>query len=238
MNPPPQLAQYGLNLFAVLDWTKLSPDCQKTNQELDLHFTPKRLILVGNGGPTFWEAFSTHRQNEAHPVDQFCIRVIKDWLQKEPAIPNVAWLYPLTDLVFPLQQAGKTAGWHLPSPLGIGIHKQYGLWFAYRAALLTDAALPLTESSLLTSPCEDCIEKPCIQACPVQAITATEPPHLERCSPYRLQKQTHCQNQCLSRMSCPYASEYRYTDEQIRYHYQHSYQMLLKWYSSTPSNHL
>ena len=59
------------------------------------------------------------------------------------------------------------------SPLGLNIHPTYGLWHAYRAALLFPVAFDMPPQSPGAHPCETCADKPCLSACPVSAFDGT-----------------------------------------------------------------
>ena len=206
------LATHGLNLVAVLD---------KARAQLDVLAQPSaRLVLIGNGGSAFWQAFISSGTRGDHPVDAFsrklAVRFAEEYLQT-PALV----LYPGPSQL-PLQQLGALAGWHHPSPLGIGIHPEYGLWFAYRAVLLVHADLPSSRPVQDTSPCTDCQDRPCLQACPAQALAEPGKPDVDRCLSWRLQTESSCARSCLARLACPVGIKHRYTDEQIQYHYGHS----------------
>jgi epoxyqueuosine reductase QueG len=109
-----------------------------------------------------------------------------------------------------------------PSPIGLLIHPDHGLWHAYRAALLLDeppAGLPPRVDRPV--PCATCIGRPCLSACPTDAhsdagfdVTACEG-HL------RSGAAPHCmQIGCRSRDGCPVGRESRFPAEQVRFHMQ------------------
>jgi ferredoxin len=134
-----------------------------------------------------------------------------------------------SEFVIPLQQLGEAAGWSYPSPLGSGISPVYGVWFAYRAAFLIDADLPLVYEEPAPAPCDSCLDKPCIQSCPVGAAQPGAF-DIEGCAGHRLGPDSPCADRCLARMACPYFPEQRYSLEQIRYHYGRSLESLRAWY--------
>jgi epoxyqueuosine reductase len=131
-----------------------------------------------------------------------------------------------------LQQLGELAGWSHPSPLGQGINPTYGVWFAYRAVFLTTAELPLTGGAPRPSPCDACLDKPCLSACPAGAVQPARF-DIDGCANYRLQPASPCADRCLARMACPYFPEHRYSLEQIRYHYGRSLETLAAWYGTS-----
>ena len=99
------------------------------------------------------------------------------------------------------------------SPLGLLIHSRYGLWHAYRAALLFDAPLELEAIAPPAHPCDSCIERPCLRACPVDAHGA-DGFDVEACARFQRGPGLRCRIQgCLDRNACPVGTNYRYAPE-------------------------
>jgi epoxyqueuosine reductase len=213
------LAEGGLNLVAILDCDAL-PDraaemMRSSGIALDSY---RRLVLIGHGGRRMWDALQARGMEKADPVDHYSISLTRCFIRDCLGDSRVLWLYPDTNYLVPLQQLGEAAGWCTPSPLGIGISPVYGLWLAYRAAFLVDAELPVTTSAPEPSPCIDCEERPCVQACPAAAVQSNEM-DIEACISHRLRRRSSCADRCVARMACPYAPEHRYLLPQIQYHY-------------------
>jgi hypothetical protein len=114
--------------------------------------------------------------------------------------------------------------------LGQGINAEFGVWFAYRTAFLTTAVLPIIITPPTLSPCDSCVEKPCLSACPVGATAENGRFAINRCAPHRLQPNSPCADRCLARIACPIAPEHHYTLPQIQYHYRDSLETLKKYY--------
>lgn len=72
----------------------------------------------------------------------------------------------------PFQRWAMRADRVFPSPLGLLIHSEYGLWHAYRAALAFAEKLALPPRAEARSPCESCAAKACLSACPVDAFSS------------------------------------------------------------------
>ncbi|MBX3021161.1 MAG: hypothetical protein KF799_05735 [Bdellovibrionales bacterium] len=68
------------------------------------------------------------------------------------------------------------------------------------------------------SPCETCVTKACVSACPAAAVSIAEPLNLSNCAHFRLTPNSTCADRCQSRIACPAGKEHRYTIEQIQYH--------------------
>ena len=63
----------------------------------------------------------------------------------------------------------------MPSPLGLFIHPEYGLWHGFRGALAFAEILDLADQKTepVQSACVNCLEKWCLSACPVDAFSGS-----------------------------------------------------------------
>lgn len=224
------LSGHGLNLHAVMNLSALAGEVRDMLEKQVPEFERYRqLILIGHGGRRMWEALQESECcDRPEPIDSFSVDVVQRWLAE--ACPGAAYeiIYPAAERLMPLQQLGALAGWHHASPFRIGINREWGSWFAYRAVVLIDSDLPETVAECWGSPCDGCLEKPCTAACPAGAVSDQEK-MLTLCIDYRLQEGSHCACQCLSRLACPVATEHRYSREQIEYHYGQSMQTVRHW---------
>jgi epoxyqueuosine reductase len=224
------LADGGLNLLAVFDCAALPEEAAQIMVGSGVPLADyRRLVLIGHGGRRMWETLQERGMETADPVDHYSVSLTRQFIHNYLDDMPVLWLYPGAEFVIPLQQLGEAAGWSYPSPLGSGISPVYGVWFAYRAAFLIDADLPLVNEDPAPSPCDSCLDKPCIQSCPVGAVQP-EVFDIEGCVRHRLGPDSPCADRCLARMACPYFPEQRYSLEQIRYHYGRSLDTLREWY--------
>jgi epoxyqueuosine reductase len=224
------LAEHGLNLFAAIPCAGLPDETRQAllAEDIPLH-DHRSLVLIGHGGRRLWPALTAFGMKTADPVDHFSLVMTQRFIDEFLDVPPVLMLYP-TGYTIPLQQLGALAGWHYPSPLGLGINETYGVWFAYRAAFLTTLSLPAIQNPRTISPCETCHDKPCINACPVQAVRGVGKFRVPACVDFRLQAQSVCQDRCLSRLACPVTPEHRYEPEQLHYHYSHSLTSIRRYY--------
>jgi ferredoxin len=172
------------------------------------------LLLIGNAGGAMWEAFAPHDDGKPNPLDRWTRRAI-DPIAEEFGAHAV---YPFGPEALPFQQwATRSEAVH-SSPLGILIHPRYGLWHAYRAALLFAHRIDLPPRPDAPNPCESCAEKPCLSACPVGAFTGTEY-RLAACADHIAKPHSNCTAiGCHARNACPVGQEWRYPAEQIRFH--------------------
>lgn len=213
------LAQHGLNLFAVLDTAVLPSHVESHLVQAGVPLASySRLVLIGNGGRAFWQALLHRPPPTADPVDDFSEMLTRRFIADYVNDMDVFWLFPSERLI-PLQQLGGLAGWGHSSPLGLQISARYGLWFAYRAAFLTNADLPVVVAAPTPSPCATCEHKPCVAACPATAVHPASPLDLTACLSHRTRPASSCADRCLARLACPVAPEHRYEMAQVRYHY-------------------
>jgi hypothetical protein len=172
------------------------------------------VLLIGNAGGAMWQAFASHIDGERNPLDRWTKDVI------DPIAENVGArvVYPFDPEVPPFQRWAVRAETVYASPLGILIHPQYGLWHAYRAALLFSEKLDLPPRSDVASPCESCAEKPCLSACPVGAFTGSAY-EVAVCASHIAKPDADCTSVgCHARNACPIGPEWRYPEAQVRFH--------------------
>lgn len=168
-------------------------------------------LLVGNSGGAMWRHFMAWRAGQAKmPADP-----LDAW--SKTVIGEVARLFgaravsPSDRPYLPFQQWGMRAEGLRPSPLGILMHPEYGLWHAYRGALLFDAELPDADPHAMVHVCDACAEKPCLKSCPVSAYTGRGFAHAACLAHVRGPDGEACRTGgCLDRNACPHAAEHRY----------------------------
>jgi len=177
------------------------------------------VILLGAVGGSLWPAFSRSPEladGRPDALDRWSRRVI-DGLAR--ALGATA-LYPFGGPPWlPFQRWALRAEPVAPSPLGLLIHPDHGLWHAYRGALAFAAALPVAPVALRPSPCESCRDKPCLATCPVGAFTAAGY-DVQGCAAHlSVPAGARClQGGCLARRACPVAPELAYEEAQAAFH--------------------
>ncbi len=162
---------------------------------------PKTLLLLGNSDAAMWKAFRAAPEGREEggsrpaasnaplpnsapsnapasnapasnadlgPLDRWSLRVIgelADRLEAEAVFPFGGPPY------YPFQAWAQKAEPVWPSPLGVLVHREHGLWHAYRGALCFDREIDLPARDDHTSPCLTCAAQPCLTRCPVAAFS-------------------------------------------------------------------
>ncbi|MDQ6992783.1 MAG: hypothetical protein Q9M31_04860 [Mariprofundus sp.] len=213
------LADHGLNLQAVFDLVTLPAHIVAQLEAVEATKAYRQLLVFGHGGRRFWQALSATKSMDAdNPVDRFSINTINSFFSEENPENSYRVIFPEHHGIVPLQQLGKLAGWHHDSPFLLGLNSVWGSWFAYRAVVLADTAFALTQPLPAISPCEVCVSRACLSACPAVIFPCSEIT-LAACIKERLQESSCCAHRCLARMACPVMAEQRYGDQQMAYHY-------------------
>ena len=172
------------------------------------------LVMVGSIGGRFWEHLrAAPEASGPHPIDRWTARVLAGLAD--------AVLFPFGGPPHhPFQRWAVRADPELaPSPLGILIHPEYGLWHALRAALLFRDRIELPAARSRPSPCTACAGKPCLTTCPVGAFT-DRGYDVTACRTYlaTLSGQPCMIQGCQARLACPVGSAYRYKGAQAQHH--------------------
>ena len=179
---------------------------------------PKNAVLIGNVGQNMWRVFSKspeYLDSDLNPMDRWSNRIIGEIAERYQAEPH----YPFEQPYQPFQQWAAQATGMRSSPLGMLIHPEYGLWHAFRGALVFDQVVPFSKVAEFTHPCDTCRDKPCLSACPVDAFDGNSF-DVVGCRDYLPSDagQACMSGGCKARNACPIGTEYRYSDEQIRFH--------------------
>lgn len=179
------------------------------------------LVMLGNAGPAMWHAFTAdvpegERDAAAHPLDDWIRRRVGDIARQLGARA----VFPFDGPPFhPFLRWAQRAETVFPSPVGPLIHPDFGLWHAYRAALLFAEPLETTPRPTGTSPCATCVGQPCRSACPVGAI-GTGAYDVPACVRHLASAAgSDCMTLgCRARRACPVGAAYRYHPDQIAFH--------------------
>ncbi len=172
------------------------------------------LLLVGNAGPAMWSAFAPHADGAPDPLNRWTRQTMEPVAERLGARA----LYPFGEPHWPFQRWALRAEALHPSPLGILIHAEYGLWHAWRAALLFAGRIDVPPRMEHPTPCDNCPEKPCLSACPVGAFSS-EAYDVAACAAHLRSDGATCgATGCHARNACPVGTAWRYDEAQIRFH--------------------
>lgn len=170
------------------------------------------ILLIGTAGSAFWPHFLAARRDEPDPLDSWTRRVLTGIADRFGA----QVLMPCDSPPFhPFQRWAMQAESVYPSPMGVLVHPVYGLWHAYRGALVFPEAIPLPPRQNLPNPCESCADRPCVSACPVHAAAPYDVP---RCMDHLTTGGTCRTVGCLARHACPLGQGYAYGPEHAAFH--------------------
>ena len=185
---------------------------------LNKNVAVQTLVLVGNVGSAMWERFQTSRLADTYPDP------MNTWTKK---VLEITAKSVDADVVFPFggppyypfQRWARRAEAVYSSPLGILIHPRYGLWHAYRGALLFGEKFAVPSVSDLASPCDSCRDKPCLSTCPVGAFSGNEY-DVSGCANFLgTHDGTDClKSGCAARRACPVGEDFIYESAHASFH--------------------
>jgi len=118
-----------------------------------------------------WKIFAASEEaadGDEDPMDRWSLRVITDLAKEVGATP----LFPFGGPPYqPFLRWAAATGKIWPSPLGMSIHAERGLWMSFRGALGFSQAREDLIAVNSARPCDTCTTKPCLNACPVDAFS-------------------------------------------------------------------
>lgn len=178
----------------------------------------RSVVLAGNVASEMWCAFAVAPEFGSMPdsLDRWTVRVVGSVAMEmggealfpfggPPYRPFVAW--------------AKRAEPVAESPLGILIHPVYGLWHAYRGALVFADAIDVPAREERARPCDTCADKPCLNTCPVGAFT-NPGYNVPACTEHiATPAGADCLTQgCRARRACPVGPDFLYAPAQTELH--------------------
>lgn len=192
--------------FEVLGWLETSAG---------IEFDGTSLVLIGNAGPAMFERFASERDPAHDLMDQWTQDVLTPVAEELGAQVQ----FPFDTPHPPFLTWARAARAGHTSPLGMNIHAKFGLRHAYRAAFIFADRVALPRAQDSTSPCDTCLDKPCLAACPVGAFSPAGY-DVPACATHLAGPEgNRCRTRgCLARAACPVGHEYFYSPEQTRFH--------------------
>ena len=216
------LYQRGLNLQAMLPKAEALIALPELKDSL-LGF--ESVLLIGSAGTSLWRAIEDEAPKE-DPIDSHCLDALTyfhDKLRESGIDCHLLW-HGGSSLHLPVQALGSAAGWAQRSRMGLSIHREHGLWFAYRWVLLLgphfrEKTVSAESRRLDESPCVQCAEMPCVSSCPAGAVGGPSGIDAGRCFSERDREGALCADRCLSRLACPIGVDSQYSLPQIAHHH-------------------
>ena len=139
--------------------------------DADLPAGAVSLILLGFVGARGRTAFRQSREasdGAPHPLDRWSRRIVDALAMRLGAQA----LYPFSGPPHrPFQRWALKADDVHPSPIGLLVHGEHGLWHSYRGALAFAHDVGAPARADRASPCATCATKPCLVTCPVGAFS-------------------------------------------------------------------
>lgn len=179
----------------------------------------RTLVLAGNVGGSLWPLFSA--SPEAHdgapdPLDRWSARVIGDLAARIGAQA----VFPFGGPPYrPFQRWAQRAAAMTPSPIGVLIHPDHGLWHAFRGALALASALPLPPRDVRPGPCDACADRPCLTTCPVGAFSEQGYDVAACAGHIATPAGADCLDLgCRARRACPVGRQHHYPAAQAAFH--------------------
>jgi hypothetical protein len=219
------LAAHGLNLVgatALRSYDALAP---REHALAGLLPGAESAIVIGNGGPAFWNAFrafcARHPELERRPdpLDAFTQLVVEEAVRPVVGgLPSrIVYPFRFPDDPVSFVQLAECAGLGRRSLLGLLVHPTFGPWIALRAAVLVPVVIEAARPADGFDPCPTCVERACVSACPAGAISDGGW-DIPRCAAHRLRDDDECARRCHARFDCVIGREHRQAPEELAYH--------------------
>ena len=174
------------------------------------------LVLLGPDDPGFWDHVITEPEyldGARDPLDRWSTRVITEIANEVGGRP----LFPFGTPARPFISWALRSGRAWQSPVMILVHDVAGLMVSYRGAVLLPEHSEIANAT--ASPCEACADKPCLTACPVNAMSSQNY-NLDACHAWLDQPggQDCLSRGCAARRSCPISKNYGRSEKQSAFH--------------------
>ena len=175
----------------------------------------KSVVLIGNAGPAMFQRFVRERDPGKDSLDDWT----RETVDRLARALGASAIYPFDAPAYPFLRWAERAGAGHASPLGLNIHPVFGLWHAYRAALLFPTVLDWPAAMGGAHPCDRCLDKPCLKSCPVSAFDGVRY-DVAGCVQHlgREAGRSCVSGGCLARRACPVGREFAYMPQQAQFH--------------------
>ncbi|MDJ0771696.1 MAG: hypothetical protein QNJ12_23115 [Ilumatobacter sp.] len=176
----------------------------------------RTVIVIGNVGGAMWPHFRRGESPGADPLDRWT----REQLRPVAARFDATYVHPSDEPYQPFQRWAQRAADVWQSPIGLLVHRRFGLWHAYRGAfLLAEPVDGVPTPAGGESPCVDCDGQPCLSTCPVGAFTDAGYDTVACADHVRSDRQPDCLAEgCAARRACPIGGDGRYGPDQMAFH--------------------
>lgn len=219
------LEPHGLNLIGATVVEAYDASVPAGRRLRELLPGARSAIVIGNGGGSLWVGYREFcRRHPEHarvadPLDAFTRRVVEE--AAAPLIVGQAarFLYPFRfpDDPVSFMRLAACAGLGRPGLVGVLLHPVYGPWMALRAAILVPTVVTAPRPADDFDPCPSCVERACVAACPVSAVTGAGW-NVNRCAAHRARDDEGCGSRCHARFECVLGRAHRHPAEALAYH--------------------
>jgi hypothetical protein len=177
------------------------------------------IVLLGFTGSVQWEFFQRSVEagdGLAHPLDRWSRRIIGSLSRDYGALD----IYPNgSSPQLPFQRLAMRSEPVHQSPIGLLIHPEWGLWHAYRGALVLPDRIGLPGIQASVHPCAACAAQPCLSACPVHAFRPGSFDMQACVNHVSSDAGRDCRERgCRARRACPVGPGSSYVEVQARFH--------------------
>lgn len=175
------------------------------------------IVLLGPAEPGFWAhitAAPEFADGRDDPLDRWSARVVDTIAEMTGGLSLLPFGKPVRPFVSWALRSGRS--WS--SPVGLLVHDTAGLMVSFRGAVALPGARP--RGTRANRPCETCAEKPCLDACPPRALTASGY-DLSRCHGFldsNAGRVSCMATGCQVRRACPVSQSYARLPEQSAHH--------------------
>ncbi len=175
----------------------------------------RTLLLIGLKEPGFWPHVTAQPEWDGtpDPMDRWSRRVIGG----VACDIGAKALFPFGGPPYhPFYQWALRTGRVWDSPIRLLVQATQGLMVSFRGALAIKEVVAVPPAA--TKPCDTCVTKPCLMACPAAAL-GEGGYDVPACHAYLAAGDRDCMKAgCMSRRACPVSATYARMPEQSAYH--------------------
>ncbi len=178
----------------------------------------RTVLVIGNVGGAMWPAFRREETAGADPLDRWTrarLQPIADRL-------GATFVHPSDEPFQPFQRWAQRADDVWPSPIGLLVHRTFGLWHAYRGAFLFAGrrVRDARRSGSATSPCLTCRRPALPDDVPGRRVHAgwVRQHGVRTARPFRTGSDVSVRRVCGDDVPARSACDDRYEPDQMRFH--------------------